>query len=207
MSRQEKNITNSFGERLREFKLTSLAVDNAVTIYLITFMIMLFGIRSYNDMPKEQFPEASLPTVFVNTPYFGNSAKEIESFITRPIEKEIQNISGLKYVTSTSLQDFSVIISEFDSDMEMTEVVRKIKDAVDKAKSELPDDLDTDPEVLEINFSEIPIVTINISGDIPADELKEYGEFVKERLENLRQVSEINLKGALDRKYKWILIL
>lgn len=199
MSKQETQ-TNSFGERLREFKLTSLAVDNATTVYLITFMVMLFGIRSYNEMPKEQYPEASLPTVYVNTPYFGNSAKEIETFITRPIEKEIQNISGLKYVTSTSIQDFSVIISEFDSDMEMNDVVRKIKDAVDKAKSDLPDDLDTDPEVLEINFSEIPIVTINVSGDIPADELKEYGEFVKERLEDLREVSEINLKGALEKE-------
>ncbi len=200
MSNQEPKITNSFGEKLREFKLTSIAVDNAVTIYLVTFMILLFGIRSYNEMPKEQYPEASLPTVYVNTPYFGNSAKEIETFITRPIEKEIQNISGLKYVTSTSIQDFSVIISEFDSDMEMTEVVRKIKDAVDKAKSELPDDLSSDPDVLEINFSEIPIVTVNISGDIPADELKEYGEFVKEKLEDLRQISEINLKGALDKE-------
>jgi len=200
MSNQESKITNSFGERLREFKLTSLAVDNAVTIYLITLMIMLFGVQSYQNMPKEQYPEASLPTVFINTPYFGNSAKEVETFITRPIEKEIQNISGLKYVTSTSIQDFSVIISEFDSDLAMDDVVRKIKDAVDKSKSELPDDLDTDPEVLEINFSEIPIVTINISGDIPADELKEFGEFVKERLEDLREVSEINLKGALDKE-------
>ncbi len=193
-------ITNAFGEKLREFKLTSVAVDNATTIYLITMMIMLFGIQSYTNMPKEQFPEASLPTVYVNTPYFGNSAKEVETFITRPIEKEIQNISGLKYVTSTSIQDFSVIISEFDSDLEMSDVVRKIKDAVDKAKSELPDDLTTDPEVLEINFSEIPIVTVNIAGDIPADELKEYGEFVKDRLETLKQVSEINLKGALDKE-------
>ncbi len=200
MSNEEPKKTNTFGERLREFKLTSLAVDNAVTIYLITLMIMLFGVQSYQNMPKEQYPEASLPTVFINTPYFGNSAKEVETFITRPIEKEIQNISGLKYVTSTSIQDFSVIISEFDSDMAMDEVVRKIKDAVDKSKSELPDDLDADPEVLEINFSEIPIVTINISGDIPADELKEFGEFVKERLENLREVSEINLKGALDKE-------
>ena len=195
-----KEVTNEIGEKLREFKLTSLAVDNATTIYLLTAMIMLFGISSYTDMPKEQFPEASLPTVYVNTPYFGNSAKEVETFITRPIEKEIQNISGLKYVTSTSIQDFSVIISEFDSDLEMSDVVRKIKDAVDKSKSELPDDLTSDPEVLEINFSEIPIVTVNIAGDIPADELKEYGEFVKERLETLKQISEINLKGALDKE-------
>lgn len=186
--------------KLREFKLTTLAVDNATSVFLITFMILLFGTRSYRDMPKEQYPEASLPTVYVNTPYFGNSAKEVETFITRPIEKEIQNISGLKYVTSTSIQDFSVIISEFDSDLEMNDVVRKIKDAVDKAKSELPDDLDTDPEVLEINFSEIPIVTVNISGDIPSDELKEYGEFVQEKLEDLRQVSEVVLKGVLDKE-------
>jgi len=197
---KENSTTNSLKEKIREFKLTSFAVDNAVTIYLLTFMIMAIGVNSYISMPKEQFPEASMPTVYVNTPYFGNSAKEVETFITRPIEKEIQNISGLKYVTSTSIQDFSVIISEFDSDMEMSDVVRKIKDAVDKSKSELPDDLTTDPEVLEINFSEIPIVTVNIAGNIPADELKEYGEFVKERLEALKQISEINLKGALDKE-------
>jgi len=189
-------------EKLREFGLTSLAVDNATSVFLITFMILLFGIRSYNEIPKEQYPESSLPTVFINTPYFGNSAKEIETFITQPIEDEILDVVGCKEVTSTSIQDFSVIIAEFDADLEMEEVVRKIKDAVDKAKSELPDDLDKDPEILEMNFSELPIMTINVAGDYPGDELKEYGEYLQDKIEDLREVSKINLKGALEREVK-----
>ncbi len=189
-------------EKLRQFPLTSLAVDNATSVFLITFMILLFGVRNYNDMPKEQYPEASLPTVFINTPYFGNSAQEIETFITRPIEKEILTQTGLKNLSSTSIQDFSVIIAEFDADLEMETVTDKIKDAVDKSKSELPTDLETDPEILEVNFSEIPIVTVNISGKFGADELKEYGEYVKDEVESMREVSQVNLKGALEKEVK-----
>ncbi len=189
-------------EKLREFGLTSLAVDNATSVFLITFMILLFGVQSYNDMPKEQYPETTLPTVFINTPYFGNSAKEIESFITRPIEKEIQSLSGLKDITSTSIQDYSVIIAEFDGDIEMEEVVRKIKDAVDKSKSELPNDLTRDPEILEINFAELPIVTVNVSGQYPPDDLKRYAEYLQDKIEALREVSEVDLKGAQEREVR-----
>ena len=141
---------------LRQFRLSSFAVDNAISIFLVTFMIMLFGIQSYQNMPKEQYPEASMPTVYINTPYFGNSAEEVENLISRPLEKEIESIAGLKKVNSTSIQDFSVIIAEFGSDIEIDVAVRKVKDAIDKAKSELPNDLDQDPQVLEINFSDIP---------------------------------------------------
>jgi multidrug efflux pump subunit AcrB len=80
---------------LREFRLSSFAVDNATSIFLVAIMILLFGVRGYEEMPKEQYPDASLPTVFVNTPYFGNSAEEIENLITRPIEDEIESISGV----------------------------------------------------------------------------------------------------------------
>src|SRR5690625_3862000 len=116
--------------RLKEFKLTSLAVDNATTIFLLTLMVLLFGMRSYRSMPKEQFPEVSFPTVFVNTPYFGNSAPDIEDLITRPLEKEINTIIGLERMTSISIQDFSVITVEFDPNVDLDEAVRKVKDAV-----------------------------------------------------------------------------
>lgn len=188
--------------RLKEFKLTNLAVDNATTIFLLTFMVLLFGLRSYRSMPKEQFPEVSFPTVFVNTPYFGNSAPDIEDLITRPLEKEINTILGLERMTSTSIQDFSVITVEFDPNVDLDEAVRKVKDAVDMAKSELPTDLDTDPQVLEINLSEIPIMSVNLSGDFTVDQLKEYAEYLEERVENLTQVSQADIKGALEREVK-----
>jgi len=189
-------------EELREFKLSSVAVDNATSIFLITIMIFLFGLQSYQTMPKEQYPDASLPTVYINTPYFGNSAEEIENLITRPIEKELTSISGIKEVQSTCVQDFSIIIAEFDSDMDIDLAVQKTKDAVDKAKKELPNDLDQDPIVEEINFSEIPIVTVNISGDYPMDDLREYAEFIQDRLEDIPEVSEAEMKGALEREVK-----
>ncbi len=199
---ENNNIIGDIKEKLKEFKLSSFAVDNSTSFFLLAFMILLFGVRSYINMAKEQFPEASLPTVFVNTPYFGNSAEEIENLVTRPIEDEIEAVSGVKYVSSTSIQDFSVIIAEFDAEMEMEDVVRKVKDAVDKAKSELPNDLTEDPSVLEINFSDIPIVTVNLSGNYGADELRDYGELLQDRIEGLKQVSSVNLKGTLDKEIK-----
>lgn len=188
--------------RLKEFRLTSLAVDNATTIFLLTLMVLLFGMRSYQSMPKEQFPEVSFPTVFVNTPYFGNSAPDIEDLITRPLEKEINTIIGLERMTSISIQDFSVITVEFDPNEDLDEAVRKVKDAVDMAKSELPTDLDTDPQVLEINLSEIPIMSVNLSGDFSLDQLKDYAEYLEERVENLTEVSQADIKGALEREVK-----
>ena len=170
---------------LREFGLTSFAVDNRTSIFLLTFMIILFGIGGYTSMPKEAFPEVDWPEIYINTPYFGNSAEDIENLITRPLEKELGAISELKKLKSSSLQDFSIITAEFDSDIEMDAAVRKVKDAVDKAKSELPSDLDNDPEVLEINLSEIPIMSVNISGDYSNDQLRKYAEHLEDEIEEL----------------------
>jgi multidrug efflux pump subunit AcrB len=183
---------------LRQFSLSSFAVDNGTSIFLVAIMIMLFGIQSYTNMPKEQYPDASLPTVYVNTPYFGNSAEEIENLITRPIEDEIESITGVKDVKSTSIQDFSVIICEFNADMEMDEVLRKVKDAVDKAKSELPNDLTEEPSVLEVAFSEFPIVTVNISGNYSNDELEDYADDLADKIEAIKQISKVEKKGLLE---------
>lgn len=188
--------------KFREFKLTSLAVDNATSIFLITLMIMLFGIQSYQHMPKEQFPEATIPTVYVNTPYFGNSAEEIENLVSRPLEQEIEAINEIKNVTSTSIQDFSVIIAEFNTGVEMTEAVRKVKDAVDKAKSELPTDMDQEPSVLEINFSDIPIITVNVAGNHSSDELRGYAEKLEDEIERIKEVNKVDLKGAREREVR-----
>lgn len=187
---------------LREFKLSTLAVDNGTSVFILTFMILIFGIQAYQQMPKEQFPEVELPTVYINTPYFGNSAADIENLITRPIEKELQSITGIKDIQSTSIQDYSVITAEFVADMDLDEAVRKTKDAVDKAKGELPTDLDQEPTVLDINLSDIPIVTVNVSGDYTNNELRNYAEFIQDKLENIDEISSVEMKGALEREVK-----
>ncbi len=187
-------------ESLREFSITTLAVDNATSVFLLTIMILLFGLNSYDKMPKEQFPEAVFPTIFVNTPYPGNSAQDIENLITRPIEKELQGITGIKDIKSTSIQDFSIITAEFTTDSDPEIVKRKVKDAVDKSKSELPNDLPADPAVVDVNLADIPIMTVNLSGDYSMDNLKSISDELKDRLEEISEVNKVDIKGAMERE-------
>ncbi len=198
MAEENKSII----KKVKEFGLTSFAVDNGTSIFILTLMIVFFGVGAYDSMPKEQFPEVSFPTVFVNTPYFGNSAADIENLITRPIEKEIKSIVGLKNVKSTSLQDFSVITAEFETYMDIDDAVRKIKDAVDKAKSDLPNDLTQDPDIFDVNLSEIPIMTVNLSGKYTNDELRSFAEYLEDEIENIDEISGVEIKGSLEREVK-----
>lgn len=195
-------MANHSKKTYREFGLSTLAVDNGISIFILTIMIFIFGISAYREMPKEQFPEIELPTVYINTPYFGNSAVDIENLITRPIEKELQSIDGLKNIKSTSIQDYSVIIAEFETYVDIDDAVRKVKDEVDQAKSELPNDLDQDPTVLDVNLSELPIVTVNISGDYTNDELRQYAEFLEEEIEDISEINKVEIKGAMEREVK-----
>ncbi len=184
----------------RLFGLTTLSVNNGTSVFLLALMIFLFGLFAYEAVPKEQFPEISFPTVYINTPYFGNSAPDIENLVTRPLEKELQSVDGVKTIRSTSVQDFSIITVEFNSDEDIDDATRRVKDAVDKAAPELPTDLDTEPNVVEINFSELPIVTVNVSGEYGPDDLREYAEELQDELENINSVSEVALKGAQERE-------
>jgi multidrug efflux pump subunit AcrB len=193
-------ITEKVKEGLRQFGLTSLAVDNATSVFLITVMILLFGLQSYNSTPKESFPEISFPTIFVNTVYFGNSAADIENLITRPIEKELSQISEITDLSSSSVQDFSLIVAEFSTDTDIDDAVRMVKDAVDKAKQDLPTDLTTDPDVIDVDLSELPIMTVNLSGDFTSDELREYAEYLEEEIEDIAEISSVDVKGIQDRE-------
>ncbi len=197
-----EEIKEKVNKVYREFSLTSLAVDNATSVILLTIMIVIFGVSAYQTMPKEQFPEIVLPTISIVTPYPGNSATDIENLVTRPIEKELKSISGIDDLNSTSMQDFSTIIVNFGTEVSIDKALQEVKDAVDKAKAELPNDLPNDPEVNDINFSEIPIVTVNLSGDLSLDELRNYAEYLQDELEKLSEISEAQIKGALEREVK-----
>ena len=186
----------------REFKLTTLALRNRNTVFLLTGVIILFGIISYRSLPKELFPEIVLPTVLVQTVYPGNPPLDIENLITRPIEKEVENVKGVKEITSTSSQDASLIFVEFNTEVDIKTALQDVKDAVDKAKSELPNDLLQDPLVEDIDFSEFPIININLSGDYSIEELKGYAEYLEDRVESIQEISKVEIRGVDEREIK-----
>ncbi|WP_044202308.1 efflux RND transporter permease subunit [Flammeovirga sp. OC4] len=184
----------------KEFGLSSLSINNSTSIFILTVIIAVFGMASYVGMPKEQFPEIRIPMVYIRTMHPGNSPVDIESLITRPIEKELKSMKGVKEIISTSAQDFSVITVEFNEDVEISKALQDTKDAVDKSKSELPTDLDTDPDVQEMDFSEIPIMVINLSGDFEIQKLKDYAEDLQDELEEFREVSRVDITGSVERE-------
>ena len=184
----------------REFKLTSLSLKNTNTIFLIIMVILIFGTISYNSLPKELFPEIKMPTVFIQTIYPGNPPEDIENLITRPLEKELKSIKGIDELRSTSTQDASIIFAEFTMGTNIDKALNDVKDAVDKAKSELPNNLLDDPSVTELDFSEFPILNINLSGDFSIEELKKYAEFLKDEIEELFEISKVEIKGVNDRE-------
>ncbi|MBN1651303.1 MAG: efflux RND transporter permease subunit, partial [Bacteroidales bacterium] len=186
----------------REFKLSSFALKNKNTIYLLTGLLLFFGVYSYTTLPKELFPEVYYPTIMVMTPYPGNPPLDMENLVTRPLEKEIDRVKGLKKITSTSSQDISAIFVEFNPGIEISAALREVKDAVDKAKDDLPDDLPSDPITSDIDFSEFPVININIFGDYSVNELKRFAEFIEDELEDVDEISKVEIKGITEREIK-----
>lgn len=188
-------MSKKINEIIKEFRLSSWAVNNKISVYVIIGIITFIGINSYDTMPKESFPEVKQPIVYINTAYPGNSPLDMENLVCRPIEKEINTISGLKKLTSTNIQDFSIIVAEFELSVKGEKAVLEVKDAIDRAKIDLPNDLPADPSVMEMDFSEFPVMNVNVSGDYPQNKLKEYAEHLQDEIENLSAISSVDITG------------
>ena len=185
---------------IREFGLSSFSVDNSTSVIILTLIITVLGLGAYRTMPKESFPEIVIPTVYVGTPYPGNSPVDMENLITRPIEKELKSLNNVKDIKSTSVQDFSTIVIEFTPGVELAKAIQDVKDAVDKSKSDLPTDLDQEPTVQEVNTSDFPIMNVNISGPYSEQELKRFGEYLEDAIERLPEISKADLAGTVERE-------
>ena len=196
------NFIEGVSKKFKEFKLTSWSVDNRTAVYIIAILITLYGLVKFNTLPKEQFPDIVVPTISISTIYVGNSPKDIENLVTRPIEKQLKGISGakVKKITSTSQTDFSLIVIEFDTDVKTDIAKVKVKDAIDKAKSDLPTDLTVQPNVQEFAFSEMPIMFVNVSGDYDGIKLKSYAEKLQDRFEELSEITRAEIVGAPERE-------
>ena len=188
--------------KYKQFGISSWAIDNRTAIYIIAILITIFGLVKFNSMPKEQYPDIVVPTISITTIYVGNSPADIENLVTRPIEKQLKGISGAKVnkITSTSQTDYSLIVVEFETDVKTEIAKQKVKDAIDKAITDLPTDLTSQPDVQEFAFSEMPIMFVNVSGDFEGIKLKEYADRMQDRFEELPEITRAEIVGAPERE-------
>lgn len=182
------------------YNLIGWLADNKTTIYLIIGLIIITGYNIFTNLPKEQFPEIVVPQIYVNTVYAGTAPSDIENLINKPLENQIKSEKGVKRIKSNALQDVSIILVEFDTDVEVQIAKERVKSAIDKAKKDLPKDLTQDPTALEVNFSEFPIMNINIAGNVPLEQLKSYAEDIQEAIEATPEITRVDIVGGLDRE-------
>ncbi len=186
-------------DKIKEFKPTSWAIDNKTTTFILLVFLSFAGYLFYQKLPKENFPEVQVPTIYVSTVYAGTSPTDMENLVAKPLEKQIKGISGVKKVTSNSIQDFCNIVVEFNTDVDVATALQKVKDAVDKAKKDLPEKLTAGPDAQEVNFSEFPIMYVNVAGP-DLKKLKEHSEDIKDRIESMKEITRVDMVGALDRE-------
>ncbi|HUF11836.1 MAG TPA: efflux RND transporter permease subunit [Longimicrobiales bacterium] len=185
--------------RFRRFWLTELAVRNTTSVVSLFAIIAVLGLISYVTIPKESSPEILIPIVAINTVYPGVAPKDMETLVTRVIEDELNTIPDIVELTSTSVEGYSSVIAEFDLDMDMDEALQKVRERVDLAKAELPDDAE-DPTIHEFNFAEFPIMQVNVSGAYSLTRLKELAEDMQDRIEQIPSILEAQLAGGLERE-------
>ena len=197
---KQDNLSKNEEPEFRDFSPTRIALKNKITIFIFTVLVFIVGYMTYQNIPKELFPEVNFPYVMVQTIYPGNAPSDIENLITRPIEKEIDGIKGIKTISSTSMQDASMIMIEFTFETDLQDALNDVKDAVDKAKSDLPTDLLKDPIVKDIDLSEFPFINVNIYGDFSLDELKKYADNLDDLFSGISEVSKVEIQGIADKE-------
>jgi len=180
-------------------KPTNFSIDHSVAVYVLIAMIVVGGLITYIALPREAAPDITIPVVIVTTPYYGVAPADIETLVTQPMEKELQELKDVDDLTSTSAEGASIITVKFAPNVDIDDAVQKMREKVDKAKPKLPDDAE-DPILTEINFSEFPIMIVNISGPVDQLQLKRVGEDLQDRIEKVPGVLDVKLAGGLERE-------
>jgi multidrug efflux pump len=184
------------------FGLSTLSIKNSKTVFLIAVVITLGGFIAYNSMPKENFPELQIPEIYVGIAKPGSSPKYMSEKIARTIEKEIGGIKLVDEINSNSVHGYTTIRVKFDFKMPAEKALQKVKDAVDNArtKSDFPD-LPIEPNIFEMDPSDLPIMNINLRGD-NARLLKEIAEKLEDKIEELPEISEVDIRGVQEEEMR-----
>jgi multidrug efflux pump subunit AcrB len=189
----------------KEFILSSWAINNKTTMYVLMAVFFFLGLSAFLSMPRENFPEIKETKIYISTPYPGNTAEDVEKLITDPLEDKLKTLSGATEITSTSQEDYSMIIVEFEEGLTVEEAKQKVKDEVDSetASEDWPtfNGAKVDPNIFDLSMSEeIPILNINISGDYPVEKLKEFGEYLQDEIEDLEEIKKVDIRGAEEKE-------
>lgn len=198
-------MTQNKKEVHKEFWFSSWAINNKTTMYVLMALILILGVGAYYSMPRESFPEVKETKIYISSIYPGNTAEDIEKLITDPIEDKLKTVSNVVEITSTSQEDYSIVVVEFDENISVEAAKQKVKDEVDSETS--GEDWPTfngakvEPNVFDLSISEeMPILNINISGNYPVDKLKEYGEYLEDEIESLPQIKQVDIRGAQEKE-------
>lgn len=182
-------------------KITKTSLTYKTSVFVMLFILMVSGFMSYVFLPVESFPEVKQPLVFIAAPYVGVSPADMENLVVQPIEEKLEELSSVKKLTSTSSEGYAGIQAEFETDIEVEEAVRKVREKVDQAKPDLPGDLE-DPIIEEMSTESIPIINVILFGNESLVRLKEYAEDLQDRFEQIPGILEINVTGGLERELK-----
>jgi Cation/multidrug efflux pump len=191
-------------DQWREFGLSSVAVNNRKTVYLIILILLIGGMTGYQNMPRESFPQIQVPEIYVNIPYPGNSPEIITDKIVKPFEKELNKLKGIEKIESTAIQDFGIVKIEFDFAITPKDAKRAVEEALSDARSTktFAQDLPVEPTIQEIDVNEFPIININLSGEYAVDLLKEKAEIIKDRVETIPEINAVDIRGVQEKKVK-----
>jgi multidrug efflux pump subunit AcrB len=198
MTKEQKKVN-------KEFPLSSWAINNSTTIYVLIAVILFLGVGAFYAMPRENFPEINETKIYVSSVYPGNTAEDIEKLITDPLEDKLKTVSNVVEITSTSQEDYSMVIVEFDENITVDEAKQKVKDEVDTetASEDWPtfNGAKIEPNIFELSMSEeMPILNVNITGDYPIQRLKEFAEYLQDEIEDLSEIKEAPIRGAQEKE-------
>ncbi|MDY6903230.1 MAG: efflux RND transporter permease subunit [Thermodesulfobacteriota bacterium] len=182
--------------------ISDTAIENRISVAVLAVIIFLVGIYSYMALPRESAPDITIPYVFVSTSYRGVASEDIETSITIPIEKKLKNLDDVKEIHSVSAEGMSYISIEFLPGTDIDDVLQKVKNKVDEAQGDLPTDLENDPSVYEVNFSDMPIVVYSIAGAHSMRTLKKIADDLEDEIETITGVLEVEVTGTREREIR-----
>ena len=170
------------------------AIGRGRTVLMALSLILIAGTISYISIPKESDPDVNIPIIYVSMSHDGISPEDAERLLVRPMEQELRSIEGIKEMRSTATEGFASVLLEFDAGFDADLALADVREKVDVAKVELPDETD-EPTVNEVNVSLFPVIVIMLSGDMPERTLLRHARDLQDVLEGLPGVLSANIVG------------